>query len=154
MEERQQVLSIYRRLLLAWNHRDPDAFASLFEETGASIGFDGSQMNGPTEIATTLRGIFADHQTAAYVAKLREIRSLGMGVTVLRAVVGMVPPGKSEINPAANAIPSLVAVTSAGQSRIALLQNTPAAFHGRPHLTEQLTAELAEMALRGEVVSG
>jgi uncharacterized protein (TIGR02246 family) len=45
-EERQQVLSIYKRLLEAWNRRDPDAFASLFGETGSSVGFDDSPMNG------------------------------------------------------------------------------------------------------------
>jgi len=33
-EEWQQVLSIYKRLLEAWNRRDSDAFASLFGETG------------------------------------------------------------------------------------------------------------------------
>jgi hypothetical protein len=29
-----------------------------------------------------------------------------------------------------------------GQWRVALYQNTPAAFHGRPDLSEALTAEL------------
>jgi uncharacterized protein (TIGR02246 family) len=152
-EERQQVLSIYERLLEAWNRRDPDAFASLFGETGSSVGFDGSPMNGQTEIAATLRAIFADHQTAAYVAKLREIRSLGSGVTLLRAVVGMIPPGKTELNPAANAIQSLVVVTEAAQPRIALLHNTPAAFHGRPHMVEQLTDELTEVVRQRQLVA-
>jgi hypothetical protein len=32
----------------------------------------------------------------------------------------------------------------AGRRQIALLHNTPAAFHGRPHLVEKLTEELAE----------
>ena len=152
-DEQHQVLTIYRRLLDAWNRRDPDAFGSLFGEAGSSVGFDGSQMNGHAEIAATLRAIFADHQTASYVAKLREIRSLGSGVTLLRAVVGMLPPGKTELNPAANAVQSLVVVTESGRLRIALFHNTPAAFHGRPHMVEQLTDELTEVVRRGQLVA-
>ncbi len=152
-EERQQALSIYKRLLEAWNRREPDSFASLFGETGSSVGFDGSPMNGHTEIAATLRAIFADHQTAAYVAKVREIRPLGPGVTLLRAVVGMIPPGKTELNPAANAIQSLVVVTEAGRPSIALLHNTPAAFHGRPQMVEQLTEELTVVVRQGQLVA-
>jgi uncharacterized protein (TIGR02246 family) len=152
-EEQLQVLSIYRGLLEAWNRRDPVAFASLFTEDGSAVGFDGSQMNGQVEIAATLRDIFANHQTAAYVAKLREIRPLGSGVTLLRSVVGMMPPGTTELNPAANAVQSLVFVTEAGLRRIALLHNTPAAFHGRAHLGEQLTQELAQAFRQGQIVA-
>jgi uncharacterized protein (TIGR02246 family) len=151
--DREQVVSLYTQLLEAWNRRDADRFASLFSETGSSVGFDGSQMNGVAEIAATLKGIFADHPTAAYVAKIREIRPLGPGVTLLRAVVGMMPPGKSALNPAANAVQSLVCVTEAGRPRIALLHNTPAAFHGRPQMTEQLTEELTEVARRGQLLA-
>lgn len=151
--EREPILSLYRRLLEAWNRRDPEAFASLFAENGSAIGFDGSQMNGRAHIAATLRGIFSDHQTAAYVAKLREIRPLGAGVSLLRAVVGMIPPGQTALNPAANAVQSLVVAVEAGEPKIALLHNTPAAFHGRPHLGEQLTEELAEVVGGGQVVA-
>ncbi len=42
---------------------------------------------------------------------------------------------------------SAVSVMDGGPWRIALFQNTPAAFHGRPEFSEQLTAELHE-ALR------
>ena len=50
-----------------------------------------------------------------------------------------------EINPAVNAIQSLVAVTRDGRWRIALFQNTPAQFHGRPELAQQLTEELRQL---------
>jgi hypothetical protein len=53
----------------------------------------------------------------------------------------MVAPGASDINPAVNAIQSLVAVKLAPGWRIALFHNTPAAFHGRPDLAETLTEE-------------
>ena len=108
---------------------------------------------GQAEIGATLRGIFADHQTAAYVARVREVRTLGPGVTLLRAVVGMIPPGQRELNPAANAVQSLVVITGPGEPRIALLHNTPAAFHGRPHLGQQLTDELAAVVRHGQVVA-
>ena len=54
----------------------------------------------------------------------------------------MVPPGLADINPAVNAVQSLLAVRQDGRWRIAQLQNTPAAFHGRPDLSDQLTGEL------------
>lgn len=153
-DEQQQVVTTYRRLLEAWNRRDAGAFAALFSESGTAVGFDGSQMNGRAEIEATLRAIFADHQTASYVAKIREVRPLGPGVTLLRAVVGMIPPGMAELNPAVNAVQSLVTVTEAGRPRIALVHNTPAAFHGRPQMVEQLTTELSEVVRQGQLVAG
>ena len=149
----KRLRSTYERLLGAWNRRDADAFASVFTPDGSTVGFDGSQMNGRDDIANTLRGIFSDHQTAAYVAKVREIRALGDQVSLLRAVVGMIPPGKSELNPAANAIQSLILFDDGADARIALLHNTPAAFHGRPQLAQALTEELTDVLGRGELVS-
>lgn len=83
--------------------------------------------------------------TSAYIGNVREVRFLSPAVAILRAVVGMVPHGKTDINPATNAIQSLVAVKRNGQWRIALFQNTPAQFHGRPDLVEPLTEELRQM---------
>jgi hypothetical protein len=54
----------------------------------------------------------------------------------------MVPPGRSDINPAVNAIQLLVASHRDGRWQIELFQNTPAAFHGRPELSAALTEEL------------
>jgi uncharacterized protein (TIGR02246 family) len=147
------LIALYTRLLDAWNRRDADAFASLFTADGNVVGFDGSQMDGAAQIAGELRGIFASHQTAAYVAKVREVRPLDSHTMLLRAVVGMAPPGKIELNPAVNAIQSLVVLETAGQPRIALLQNTPAAFHGRPELADRLTGELIEVLRSGRVVA-
>ena len=150
--QRSEILALYRRALEAWNQRDAEAFASLFAPNGSCVGFDGSQMNGRKEIASGLAAVFADHQTAAYVAKLREVRGLGTGCALLRAVAGMVPPGASELNPALNAIQSLVVVRDADWPRVAMLQSTPAAFHGRPQLGEQLTAELVAVLRAGKLL--
>ena len=147
-----ESLTLYRQLLEAWNARDATAFAALFMDHGSVIGFDGSPMNGCEEIASTLESIFGSHQTARYVAKIREIRRLAAEVLLVRSVVGMMPPGKAELNPAVNAIQSLVTVGRGADMRIALLHNTPAAFHGRPELAEQLMLELTDVLRSNQVV--
>jgi len=151
--EGQAAFDVYRQLLEAWNHRDADAFASVFTPDGSAIGFDGSQMNGRAEIAKTIRAIFADHPTAPYVAHVREIRALRPGVVLVRAVAGLVVRGVGELSPGLNAVQSVVVVDTDGEPRIALFQNTPAAFHGRPELSQQLTDALTAIVHRGEVVS-
>ena len=149
----ERVLASYRQLLDSWNKRDADAFAASFTDDGSCVGFDGSIMNGREEIASTLRGIFEHHPTASYVAKVRELRTLSPGITLLRSVAGMVPPGNNELKPDVNAIQSLVIVEKGSDLRVALLQNTPAAFHGRPGLAQQLTRELTEVLRSGQIVS-
>ena len=140
-----EVRGLYQHLLDSWNRRNADAFASSFAEDGYVIGFDGSQMAGQAEIASTLRQIFADHLTGTYVSKVREVRILSPGVALLRGVVGMVPHGQSDINPALNAHQTLIATKQDDRWRIALFQNTPAQFHGRPDLVQQLTEELRQL---------
>jgi hypothetical protein len=56
----------------------------------------------------------------------------------------MIPRGQSELNPNVNAIQTLTAVKHASLWRIELFQNTPAQFHGRPDLAQQLTEELRQ----------
>jgi uncharacterized protein (TIGR02246 family) len=140
-----EVRALYEQLLDSWNRRNAADFAALVAEDGNLVGFDGSPINGRAEIESQIRQIFADHQTAAYVGKVREVRLLTPDTALLRAVVGMVPPGQTDLNPAVNAIQSLVAVKRAGKWRIALFQNTPAQFHGRPEMAEQLTEELRQL---------
>jgi uncharacterized protein (TIGR02246 family) len=139
-----QVQTLYRELLNCWNDRDAASVAALFTEDGNLIGFDGSQINGREEVKSVLQQIFGDHSTATYVGKVRGVRFLTPEVSVLRAVAGMVPPGQSDINPAVNTIHTLISMKQGGQWRIAVFQNTPAAFHGRPELAKQLTEELRE----------
>jgi uncharacterized protein (TIGR02246 family) len=140
-----EVRALYQHLLDSWNKRSADAFAASFAEDGEVVGFDGSQMSGRAEIASTLRQIFADHLTAPYVSKVRGVRLLTPDIALLRAVVGMVPHGRSDIEPALNALQTLIATKHDGQWRIALFQNTPAQFHGRPELVQQLTEELRQL---------
>lgn len=139
---------LHASLLASWNRRDAEGFAALFTSDGNVIGFDGSQMDGRGAIQQELERIFADHRPAAYVAIVREVRQLGPGTTLLRAVAGMVPPGQMQVNPKVNAIQSLVAQQEGAHWRIQLFQNTPAAFHGRPQAVADLTAELQREADR------
>jgi uncharacterized protein (TIGR02246 family) len=138
----REVRTLFRTLLDSWNRRDAAAMASLFAEDGVSIGFDGSQMRGQTEISAILSRIFADHPTPEYVSIVRSVRGLGPDAALLTSVAGMTPRGATDIDPALNAIQSLVAVRVDGRLRVALFQNTPAAFHGNAEKSVQLTAEL------------
>jgi uncharacterized protein (TIGR02246 family) len=149
---RAAVVALYTRLLEAWNRRDASGFAAQFADDGSTVGYDGSQLDGRTAIASELGRIFADHTPATYVARVRELRTLGSGAMLLRAVAGMVPPNGSSVNPERHAIQSLVAIADNGVPRIALYQNTPAQFHGRPALIEQLTKELQRVAESGRIV--
>jgi uncharacterized protein (TIGR02246 family) len=137
------VRDLHRQFIERWNAADAAGLAALFCDDGSIVGFDGSMVNGVTQIEEHLRSVFADHQTARYVGNVREVRVLGDGAALLRAVVGMVPPGASDINPDVNAVQSLIAVPTDNQQwRIALLQTTPAQFHGRPDDVDALTNEL------------
>jgi uncharacterized protein (TIGR02246 family) len=149
---RHAVVALYTDLLETWNQRDADAFAALFADSGNCVGFDGSQLNGRPHIAAELSSIFATYPTAAFVAKVREVRDIDAQTVLLRAIVGMVPPGQKDLSPAVNAVQSLIVVKERDRWRIALLQNTPAAYHGRPHLVEQHTQELTEVVRAGRVV--
>ncbi len=140
-----EVRALYRQMLDNWNQRSAGGIGALYAEDGNVVGFDGSPINGRAEIELAMRQIFADHLTAAYVGKVREVRFLTPEVAILRAVAGMVPRGQSDLNPAVNAVQTLVAARRAGRWRIELFQNTPAQFHGRPELARQLTEELRQL---------
>ncbi len=139
------VRALYHQMLESWNQRNASAMATLYSEDCHLIGFDGSQIDGRAQIEAQIGQIFADHQTAAYVGKVRVLSFLRPDVAILRAVVGMVPPGQADINPTVNALQTLVALETANEWRIALFQNTPAQFHGRPELVQALTEELRQL---------
>ena len=136
------VETLYRNLIDAWNARDAGAFADRFTDDGVTYGFDGSELDGRAAIADELGRIFGDHETGRYVAIVRSVRALGDGVALLRAVVGMVPPGREDLDPDLDAVQTLVAEHAADGWRVVQLQNTQAQYHGRPEAVEDLTAEL------------
>ncbi|MGW4896563.1 SgcJ/EcaC family oxidoreductase [Kitasatospora sp. NPDC004240] len=143
------VRALYHRALEGWNLRDGAAFAGPFAEEGEVIGFDGSRQSGRSVIAAELGRIFADHATPEYVAKVRRVHGLGPGVAQLDAVAGLVPDDGEDLDPALNALQTVIAVNAGAGWRIALLQNTPAAYHQRPDLAKELTEELRAVIARG-----
>lgn len=140
-----KVAMLYQQLLQQWNKRSAEGMAGLFARTGTLIGFDGSQLDGQAEIYSVLNEIFTNFPTAAYVSIIKEVRPLGDNAALLLSVAGMVAQGQSDISPEVNVIHSLTAVMEDGNWRVALFQNTPAAFHGRPELAEQLSADLRQV---------
>lgn len=144
-QDTEDIINLFQSWLDAWNARNASAMASLFAEDGNLIGFDGSQLIGRAELHITLDNIFNHHQTAAYVAIIREIRFLAEGVAWLKAEVGMVPAGKNDINPSLNAIQTMTALKTADAWQISLFQNTPAALHGQPEFLDQMNLELRKV---------
>ena len=140
------VSALYEALIAGWNSSSAEGFAAPFSREGAVIGFDGSENHGRDTIRTEMQAIFDDHQPATFVTKVRSIDLLGSDAAMLRAIVGMVLPGESDLEPERNAHQTVVAVKEDGDWRIALFQNTPARFDGRPELVEQFTEELREAA--------
>jgi uncharacterized protein (TIGR02246 family) len=140
-----EIQAVYHHLLDDWNNRNAGSMAELFTEEGEQIGFDGSQSIGRDEIFSHLKSIFEHHPTAKFVSKVKEVRSLGSDAAILRAIAGMVPPGKSDLNPNVNTHHTIVVVKIEGNWRIQLFQNTPAQFHGRPELVERMTEELRQL---------
>jgi uncharacterized protein (TIGR02246 family) len=143
------IRRLYEQILIAWNQQDAPAMAAQFEEDGNLVGYDGSQADPRAASEVHLRPIFADHPTAAYVAKVREIRILGRDMGILRAVVGMIPPDSDGINPAGSTIQTLVEVQNTDGWRAALVQSTPAAWHDRPQDSAALTEELRAVMRNG-----
>lgn len=144
-DDETAVHGLYQTLINGWNDRNVADMIRAFAADGEMIGFDGSLYTGLADITANLSDIFDHHQTPPFVTKILSVRRLGNDTAVLRAIAGMVPPGKTELAPELNAHQILVAVKHSDGWHIALFQNTPAQFHGRPELVEQMTAELRQL---------
>jgi uncharacterized protein (TIGR02246 family) len=141
-----EVTALYEKLIAGWNAHDGEAMAGPFAADGVIIGFDGSMSTGKQTIGAEMASIFADHETGRYAVKVQSVRTLGPEAVILRAIAGLVPPGQGAINAETNSHQTVVAESQDGQWRIVLFQNTPAQFHGRPELVEDMTRELQAVA--------
>lgn len=142
MRNKNEIKALYQKMIDGWNNRSAHDMAGHFTESGESIGFDGSLMSGQDEMISQLSGIFDEHPTPPFVTKVKAVRFVGEDTAILRAIVGMVPPGQTELNPELNAYQTIVAAKQPNEWKIELLQNTPAQYHGRPDLVEEITKEL------------
>jgi uncharacterized protein (TIGR02246 family) len=140
--DEKAIRALYDSMIDGWNRGDAAAMTGDFAQQAHMVGFDGGQENGRERIREYLAGIFRDHPVATFVTLVREVREIVPGAAILRAHAGMVPPGRSEINPKTNAVQSLVAAEHDGRWQVELFQNTPAAWHGREADVQALTAEL------------
>jgi uncharacterized protein (TIGR02246 family) len=144
MSPEDEIRDLYRQVIDGWNAGDAAAMAGPMAPDALMIGFDGSQLQGRDEIEAELGRIFADHETASYVTKLRAVTTLGPDAALLWAVAGMPSPGTSEIMPDRNAVQTLVARRDSNGWSVALFQTTPAQLHGRNDLSHALTEELSK----------
>jgi uncharacterized protein (TIGR02246 family) len=80
------VRELYGTVLDRWNQREVEAKAQLFAEDSIFIGYGGSTIKGRSEIASDLRRIFEDHQTAVYFGIVRKVKLLRGDVALLWAV--------------------------------------------------------------------
>jgi uncharacterized protein (TIGR02246 family) len=137
---------LYQALIEGWNTGNAQAMGATLAARCLVVGFDGSQMVGRDAATSALAAVFADHETARYVTKIRSVERLGDDTAILYAVAGMVPPGGGEVMSDKNAVQTVVAYRADQGWAVALFQTTPAQLHGRPEEVEALTAELAELA--------
>jgi uncharacterized protein (TIGR02246 family) len=141
-----EVHALYDALIAGWNDHDGAAMAAPFADDSVVIGFDGSLHTGRHTIGTQMARIFADHETGRYVIKVREVRAVGSDAMLLRAIAGLIPPGQTTINSDTNSHQTVVAERRDGRWQVVLFQNTPAQFHGRPELVDEMTRELQAVA--------
>ena len=137
-----QIRALYAGFVDGWNQRSGAAVSSGFADDGELIGFDGSHTAGRLSIAAEFRKIFGSHRTPLYLALIRSVRPMATGVAVLHAHAGMIPDGGNDLDPELLTVHTMVAVDEGGRWRIAVLQATPAAWHGRPEAREALADEL------------
>ncbi|MDH7461651.1 SgcJ/EcaC family oxidoreductase [Chitinophagaceae bacterium 26-R-25] len=144
MNEELRMRKLYEQLIAFWNMRSGDKMSSLFADDGSIVGFDGTQENGREEISVHLNDIFKNYKSNPFVYLIREVRFLSDTTALVRAVAGIMPEYGAEMNPDLNIIQSVVAVKKGDEWKIALLQNTPASWLGRPEDAKALTKELED----------
>lgn len=140
--DEERIRALYSDLLRAWNRRDAEGFAACLTEDATIVGFDGTIVETRPAVARHLGAIFANHETPIYVQIVQRVRFLSADVALVRGAAGMPSLLTGQINPTLNSVQTLLVVRRDDAWRIALFQNTPAQFHGRPDLVASMTEEL------------
>lgn len=138
------VRTMYGELLDAWNRHSADDFARRFADDALLVTVDGDRVPGAS-LPQYFRLVFVDHPEAHCVGHVLGIRPVGSNAVMLHAIAGIVPAGNTRINPAVNTVHTLLAEKRSGAWQIVLFQNTPADYHGRPELADQLTTQLQQI---------
>jgi uncharacterized protein (TIGR02246 family) len=146
--EEAPIEQLYRDMIEAWNQRDSKKMAAAFDADAFIIGFDGTQHRGAKDFEDSVGQIFLHHVTPPYLSKIKSVRFLTADVAQLEAIVGMIPPQKTELDPKLHALQVMTAVRRSRQWVIVHFQSTPAQFHGRPELAAAMTQEILDHAKR------
>lgn len=142
MSREASVRAVYEKWIKGWNNQDAGSMAACLTSEAHVVGFDGTEMKGRETVQQAMADIFKHHPTGLYVTIIRDLRFPLANVALLRAAVGMVPRTGTDVNPAVNAIQTMMLAEHGGQWLVEAFQNTPAAFHGRPQDVLALTNEL------------
>ncbi|MEP6732667.1 MAG: SgcJ/EcaC family oxidoreductase [bacterium] len=140
--DEEVIRALYQELLDGWNRQSASDMARLFIAEGLVVGFDGSETENRSAIEDAMARIFADHAPARYIGLVRAVQRLSDDAAVVHAVAGMVPRGKQELKTDRNCVQTLTLVKRDGEWGVAVFQNTPAKYDGRPEDAQRLTAEL------------
>jgi uncharacterized protein (TIGR02246 family) len=140
----KSIRALYLSWVEAWNARNAESMRSIISSEINMIGFDGSQMNGRDDVITQITDIFKSFPTGEFTVVIEQVRFIDENNAVLRALAGIIPRGYKDINPSVNALQTMTAHQVNGQWLIEIFQNTPAAFHGRPELQQEVTRKLRE----------
>jgi uncharacterized protein (TIGR02246 family) len=134
------VRGLFEAVVAGWNARDPQAIAAGFLPNGTLVGFDGTVTIGQANIERDMRCIFADHQPGRWIAVIRNVWILNPNYAVLHAVSGWLQSGPDGALP--KGVQMMSAAREDGPWCIALLQATPAQYHGFPEKVAALDTEL------------
>jgi uncharacterized protein (TIGR02246 family) len=100
--EETAVRDVYRQFMEAWNRGSGAALAEVFTQDGDLVGFDGTQLTGPQEIASFHQRLVDKWlRGSRLVGQVTDVRFLGPDVAVLHAIGGTVLRGRQAPHPSA-----------------------------------------------------
>ena len=140
--EEKNVINVYQNLIDNWNDCKPDDFALLFSKHANLIGFHDNPIIGKDEIRFHLRQFFNANFSEKFIARIKEVRIIVPGVTILRAVAGFVEPGKPEYSQEFNFLQTMVAEKNDQFWNIALFHMCWGHSHNKLELVKSFTKEL------------
>jgi uncharacterized protein (TIGR02246 family) len=147
------IRGLYQQTIDGWNVGNGDAFAAPYADDSDFIGFDGTYMKGPQEIASFHQMLFDKFlKGSRLVGKIRSVRFVTEDVAIMIAVGGTVMAGQSDIEPDRNSVHTIVAVKRESKWYFTAFQNSRAQYIGRPDESQALTEELRQELLMASKV--
>ena len=119
------VRAVYAEFMNAWNRGSGDDLASVFDEDGDLVAFDGTHFTGRSAIAEFHQELFDRWlKGSRLVGSVTAVRFLATDVALMHALGSTVMPGKSKASPERDSIQTLVVVRGAEGWKLAAFQNT------------------------------